>query len=131
MTEKRVFRTYSREEVSAIMNTRQEASSHDRSFNPKGLNASAIFAQRRAQTEPGPGAQTKSHPSVTSASFAQNVFAARRSMTVVKSESSASATMSHEHQRSQSLTNELSDDPSANAGTLDAAIERAVAPLSA
>lgn len=130
MTDKKVFRTYSREEVSAIMNTRQAASSPDRSFNPKGLNASTVFAQRRAQTEPGQGTQTRSQTSVTSASFAESVFAARRTMSGVKSDTSASKAPSHEQQSSQDLTSELSNSPSVNAGTLETAIERAVAPPS-
>lgn len=130
MTDKKVLRTYSREEVSAIMNTRQEASSPDRSFNPKGLNASTVFAQRRAQTEPGQGTQVTSQTSVTSSSFAESVFAARRAMTGVKSDTSASAAPSYEQESSSALSSELSNSPSVNAGTLANAIERALAPPS-
>lgn len=83
MTETKVLRSYSSAEISAILNTRVKPVSVERDFSPRGLSASAIFKQRRdTASSETPDTQDASKSSVTSPSFSQNVFAARRALTV-------------------------------------------------
>ncbi len=81
MTEKKVLRTYTREEVRAALNAKTTVSHQaPRGFAPKGLNATAIFERRKADlvsSQPQTSADTSPQP-FGSKAFAQNVFAQRR-----------------------------------------------------
>ncbi|CUX23195.1 hypothetical protein AGR7C_Cc160138 [Agrobacterium deltaense Zutra 3/1] len=116
MTEKKVLRPYAAAEVSAILNTRSEprAATHD--FSRRGVTASAVFEQRRANIAQGKSAdrQQGPKPSVTTAAFSQSVFAARKAAT-----GAAKPALVPAHSQGQPA-------PATGLGSLDAAIEQAL-----
>jgi hypothetical protein len=81
MTDQKVFRPYSQVEIRDVLSSRPARGQRAESeFQPKGISASAIFAQRRADLSSAsvPAAPHADEPAVTDPSFARGVFAMRR-----------------------------------------------------